>query len=465
MSPATLPSEVTSFIISHLLVPDDPQPAGYIQKPTRIAMYATVSKEWQKSVERHTFSNLYLTPTRLQEFGRIVERKRQKYVRRINLDVVLDAYDEVAFGRYESDEDQERNNQVFTRTLQQLFKSLSSWEDDDVADLGVSLSVKVHSPSDLSCLGQMDARARRRRRLIGGPKDLLNRRFDRSYLRFVCSQTAGDINHLLHLVPAISEMDINGSGPRHTWPASCSTIASRTPQLRSLKLRLWDNERNDLELRKGARNEFANSIKSWPPSIQKVDLSYYNLPPQDQSFMPPNILSEPNSGDLISTNLGKFSQQLTELNLDDITIGADFFWNSSFDSLAPHWPHFTSLTVNYNPITPAGQWLRERDNFFRHKASPEHMNNLYTAAGKAASFMPALKELWLSAEFGGYCPHWFSYKTSPTNACATWCSTPEFKPNESVLRIWRDVSRKNLGIDLEIKYINERICFPTNSSS
>jgi hypothetical protein len=59
--------------------------------------------------------------------------------------------------------------------------------------------------------------------------------------------------------------------------------------------------------------------------------------------------------------LGIFSQQLIELNLNDITIGAEFFWSSSFDAHAPHWPHLSSITIDYNPITPSGQWLRERD--------------------------------------------------------------------------------------------------------
>lgn len=192
--------------------------------------------------------------------------------------------------------------------------------------------------------------------------------------------------------------------------------------------------------------------------------------------MPSNILTSPSNEDLLSTNLGKLSQQLTELRLDDITIGAEFFWSSVSDAHPPHWPHLLSLVINYNPITPSGQWLLERDpsepieeidygedpslyisadelpapqdrrvNSFRRKASPGLMNRLYTAAGKAAFHMPALREIWLSASSTGYWPHWFTYNANPTNACATWGSTPEFKPDESVLDVWREVSKKNFG--------------------
>jgi hypothetical protein len=249
MSPS-IPSEVISCIISYLLVPEDPDPLIYIQEPARIARYATVSKEWQKSVELHTYSKLHLTPTRIEEFGRIVHENRRQYVRHINLDVVLHAYDLVACGRHESNEDQEQNNQVFTETFQELFKIIGSWEESHIAEVGVSLSVKVYSPSDISVLGQMEARARRRK--IGGPKDILDRRFHKSYLKFIFPE--GGERHLLDVVPAFNEIAIEGGTSRHIWPASCSFIASKTPRLRSLRLGLWDNEKKDIELRKRARD-------------------------------------------------------------------------------------------------------------------------------------------------------------------------------------------------------------------
>ncbi|KAH7409547.1 hypothetical protein BKA64DRAFT_665211, partial [Cadophora sp. MPI-SDFR-AT-0126] len=477
MSPS-MPPEIISCIISYLLVPEVPDPMIYIQEPARIARYATVSKEWQKSVERQTYSTLHLTPTRIEEFGRIVHENRRQYVHHINLDIVLNAYDEVACGRYESDEDQERNNQVFTETFQELFKIIGSWEDSHIADVGVSLSVKVYSPSDISALGQMEARARRRK--IGGPKDILDRRFHKSYLKFIFDE-AGE-THLLDVVPAFKEIAIEGGISRHIWPASCSFIASKTPRLRSLRLGLWDNEKKDIELRKRARDEFANSLDIWSPSIQKLYLSYYNQPPQDESFMPPILLTDPNGEDLLSISLGIMSQQLTKLTLEDITIGPELFFNSKSSTKTPEWPHLTSLTINYNPITPSGHWLFERDpsedveeyeegedpslymeadalpaaedlrsNFFRHKASPEQMNRFYNAIGKAALSMPVLRDISMRA-LTTYWEHWFMYKATSTSACAAWGSTPEFKPDESVLDVWREVSRKNLEVELEVKY-------------
>jgi hypothetical protein len=234
--------------------------------------------------------------------------------------------------------------------------------------------------------------------------------------------------------------------------------------------------------------EFASSINLWPASINKVDLQYYNVGPADETFIPPNILPSSSNQDPLSTNLRAFSQQLTDLTLADITIGAEFFWPSAAsqtsDSLPPHWPHLTSLIINYTPITPSGQWLFERDsneeeeeiewgedpalymdedelpapqdqrvNPFRKKASPELMDTFYVAAGKAAGKMPVLRQMWLAASTGTRLSHSFQYTTTATSASVCWRSTPLFEPGEEVLDVWKEAARKNLEVDLEISCV------------
>ena len=245
-------SELTSLIISQLVAPNVNNQDSHVYKSEPVSIYAPVSKAWQTSIEHHTFSRLHLTPARISEFERIVQGSRQKYVRHIDLDVELDPYDEAACRRHESDEDQERNNQVFTQTFQNLFKALNSWPEGQVEDLGITLSVKVYSPTDISRLGQSEARARRRH--IGGPKDILDRRFERSYVRFTSPEKEANESGLLDSVSALTELHIDAGNLRHVWPASCSTIANKLPRLRSFNASLWDNEKKDLNLRKAARN-------------------------------------------------------------------------------------------------------------------------------------------------------------------------------------------------------------------
>jgi hypothetical protein len=59
--------ELTSLIISHLIVPDN-----------RASMYAMVSREWREQIERHRFSALHLAPARLDEFGRITQSRSRR---------------------------------------------------------------------------------------------------------------------------------------------------------------------------------------------------------------------------------------------------------------------------------------------------------------------------------------------------------------------------------------------------
>lgn len=252
MSTGRLTTELTSLIISQLIAPE--QPTSSILDTAPVAKYAVVSKEWQAGIERHTFSNLRLTPSRLTDFGRIVRGVRKGYVCSIDLDVVLPPYSKAEYGKFENDEDQARNNQSFSRTVQSLFNTLHSWTQDEVKSQGIRLSVKFYSPSDLFRLSQDERRARVQKRSLGGPKDIFDLRYDQSYLRFIPLKTEAGEEILLESVYVITEIRVEPGDLRHMWPASCSQIAAKLPRLRSFNAYLWDSEKKDLRLRKSARN-------------------------------------------------------------------------------------------------------------------------------------------------------------------------------------------------------------------
>jgi hypothetical protein len=154
------------------------------------------------------------------------------------------------------------------------------------------------------------------------------------------------------------------------------------------------------------------------------------------------------------------------------------------NSPPPHWPNFTSLSITCIPITSLGQWLFERDpdeeideidwgkdpylymeedelpapedrrhNLFRHVASSGLINELYIAAGKATTSMPALRHMWLGASTATRIYHNFQSEANATSACATWESTPPYELNGDVLDVWKGVSKKNLGLDLDVRYV------------
>ena len=97
--------ELCSLIVSYLITSES------------VAVYATVSREWRSAVERHSFSTLQLNQNRLVNFAHIVTGLHRCAVRHLRFDIVLDAYSIGMRGRFETQEEQERNNEVFTEAI------------------------------------------------------------------------------------------------------------------------------------------------------------------------------------------------------------------------------------------------------------------------------------------------------------------------------------------------------------
>ena len=110
-----------------------------------LANYATVSREWQEIIERHNFSRIKLTSSRLADFGSRVHRNRG-LVRYIWLCLELQEYDctgceprdPKSWGLSKAD------NTRITTAFQDLFSTLSVWEPDG----SLLLDISVYSPSD-----------------------------------------------------------------------------------------------------------------------------------------------------------------------------------------------------------------------------------------------------------------------------------------------------------------------------
>lgn len=110
-----------------------------------LAGLATVSREWQETIERHNFARIRLTPSRLPFFGSMTHRNRA-LVRHIWLCLEAVKYDcpftnpqgIILWGNEYMD------TIVMFTALVDLFSALSTWEPqgDLVLDLG------YHSPSD-----------------------------------------------------------------------------------------------------------------------------------------------------------------------------------------------------------------------------------------------------------------------------------------------------------------------------
>lgn len=104
MSLSDLPNSVVT-IIAHFLNPP-------------LSSYAVLSREWQEAIEAQTFRKLHLsTSSRIDTFSQVVMGSRRRRIHRLNLEVELPSYNAEACARAETPEEQEGNNEAFTRSI------------------------------------------------------------------------------------------------------------------------------------------------------------------------------------------------------------------------------------------------------------------------------------------------------------------------------------------------------------
>ncbi|KAL2813094.1 hypothetical protein BJX63DRAFT_394909 [Aspergillus granulosus] len=463
-----LPPELISHILSFL-------------RSEPLAPYASVSKQWQAIIEKQTFSSLKLDTTQLPELAQIVSPPRQQLLRQLELKILLPEYPAEAREEVETNEDREQNSRAFTDAIRSLFRVLAAWREDCEASL--SLSIYARSPSDIR---ETPTDERKKRR--ANPKDLLEWRFEGSYLQFL------DPPETLPAVPVIGVFAAPGNqgltSNRDIAPAAVSKILSRLPRMREVQGRLSDDERKDHSLRNKLRAEFADSLSLWPTSIEHLNLNYRGWPPMDPNFAP-LVRSTPGS-DALSIALHRLSQQLVTLTLSDIMIGSELFWPpGSSTNPPPSWPKLTSYHLEYTMATPSGEWLFERDprwvdtvwsreqdvelrypdpmipaaqdrlkDSWRTKPVRPLMIEFYRTASTATQYMPKLEKMLLHAQLDPGARndpdgvildagHWFMYDRAQGHA--TWAGSGEFHLTEDIREMWRGIARQHGNLVLRIR--------------
>lgn len=249
-----LPIEITKRIVELACWPEG-------NARSRCAELASVCREWQHLVERHTFRDLRLDQTRLADVDRIVCRRRQAYVRTVDLDVELERYSPDLYGAFETAEENARNSVIFTATLRLFFDVFSRWPPAVDGDgPGIAFRFKVFSRSDAAHCSEADAQRRAKRRW--------SRRLLDDYVPGRAHDIGGDryIHSILQLLPAAIELPVVGcisrlsSGDwrnikeRHISAAAWAFIVNSLPNVKEIDINLWDNEKKDLELRKQLRD-------------------------------------------------------------------------------------------------------------------------------------------------------------------------------------------------------------------
>lgn len=240
----SLPPELISRILDYII-------DGRLRSHPGISLapYATLSRRWQAEIERCTFSYIYITtPRRLEEFERLLwTPRRRSCVRFIQLVVELESYDEKARAHFETDEERQRNDEIFTTTIGSVFEILSDWP----ANLDIGVDIKARSPGDYLAIKNPKERRQRKRAAAERVNDLLNKRYERSYLKFSRTTTETECP----VVPAVTALSIRGvANGRLIEPASSVFIASKLPRLNRVDLNMQDDCRRDEQLRQLLRS-------------------------------------------------------------------------------------------------------------------------------------------------------------------------------------------------------------------
>ncbi|EQB49550.1 hypothetical protein CGLO_11100 [Colletotrichum gloeosporioides Cg-14] len=101
--------------------------------------------EWQTIIEKESFASLKLQSVAdILRLGRIVDRRRERYIKRIRLHIELADYGHDVCQLAEDKNTMRKNNRIFSRHLILLLNTLSQWKDSS----GVTLDLSAASRSD-----------------------------------------------------------------------------------------------------------------------------------------------------------------------------------------------------------------------------------------------------------------------------------------------------------------------------
>ncbi|KAJ5844776.1 hypothetical protein N7534_008445 [Penicillium rubens] len=378
------------------------------EERTKIAQYATVSRQWQAVVERVIwqrqlridYAGGWLAQLKAFTSGTSDRRARVGYIRRllwepeINWDHLREKA--VADGADNAQKFSERYDRQCQASLRDLFELLHTWKDRQV---NVELSLRFN--------GHTYARGRT---TLG-----ISRKNNGSlWITTSCGKqvylTAEDIQKLPRLpqVTSLVLLDIDTTVLR---PLSFFHILSRLPHVRHIS----GGEGGSLQPRAlrvltDQRQEVADHLLSLPESAETFTFAITHH--RELSLNPArdaaNYLS-PRGLDEFSISCRSLSLRLRELRLDKVRVSKSFFWPTLEEMVDPTcltWPKLEVLEVLEVPPNTPDDWEGELDDdsydeweydiaYYARRGilKSDPVNQLYESIGLAAQRMPRLRSL------------------------------------------------------------------------
>lgn len=230
------------------------------------------------------------------------------------------------------------------------------------------------------------------------------------------------------------------------------------------------------------------SLDDLPQALKHLKISYPGVVPANQLFSPPSI---PLVGgkDFLSYRLNTISRQLQTLEVRAV-LSDDFF---DITDHATSWPLLQSLSIDFDPCTPCGDWMLELDptdsdveldherayefevrtggykseaewparmdyprRSFRTAVNTDILNDICLAAARAMARMPNLRNLKLNVgddttESGCQCTFTSDGRSSHKVVWQSRSATM-YEPHADVIAAWKQVFVERTG-DLEIQVL------------
>ncbi|KAJ9637716.1 hypothetical protein H2199_007207 [Coniosporium tulheliwenetii] len=335
-----LSTELLAAIISYLEPPD-------------LINSLTVSRQWQFTVERHTFRSPHVRSSELDRFATVFSASnRAGALVKLNFHIVLPAYSDDRCAKFENEKEKKANNEAFTDALIGLFKIFHSWENSNaVRTRPFALNFGAYSPSDPGFREERDR-----------PGDLMLHRYEHSFLSLLKPEELPSVESITHFPHGVL-------GTRCVAAAAIATIAAKLPALESIDWELEDAASQ--EIRRVIRVVtvyFAQALFAIKASkLKSFSLSFPFIPPQNEFFefpsaIPPNFSP---TDDPLSSALYAISQipslQVFRL-LGEISISPSLFGPTPSTGETPiaqpaTYPSLEAIALELNRTTPSGDWL------------------------------------------------------------------------------------------------------------
>lgn len=400
----TIPGELIQRIVHFL--------AGEWPHTRRIAAFATLSKKWQRAVERRTFEDLKITNNDddLETLEQVVlaNPRRRAHLRYLQFSVNLDS----GASTGSKTENRELHASMrFTDGIAKLFRALALADRGDDDD-GALQIVPVLSP-----------------RVETTKKRLKNLRQRVRILNDAGSSVSAAQCQALSPVTCISHLVLNVAAEKGRLAMRTAVdLARLLPSLSRLDmtaaLEVPSNVETNLAQHGDDRRELANTLLETagsPSSLRKVLFSIEEQDPwsvqRTPRFVFPDLtraVSDATAGpaddgaelraEPLGAALRMWSNNLVTLDLCGVFDGS-LFWppGGTKSSALPCWPNLKNLSVKLGVSTPSGGWYftpRPGPASDGHRRAPcdDGLQPLFAAWSRALERMPVLENAALFFE-------------------------------------------------------------------